>query len=223
MAHDDYCWNCLHVHDIILHHEIIEGVLFYGLLHFGINQADFILFLKDPFSSHLRKLRRWKWGRCPRVQSLQESFPWRPQRWPWRTWRWWWRGKKIWAENCSDKHNSRRHKVKQKAFAELPALLSNKILTHTLVRVCVFKQIRIWTFIELIPLNFSLGFAWRLQAFSQTSSFYKPQVFVSSRVSFHFHIVSLFLRLFHFHIAPREGQPFPKSVSFPSSKLQRSI
>lgn len=46
----------------------------------------------------------------------------------------------MWAANYSDRHNSRRHKIKQKAFAELPALLFNKIPIHTVVTVCVSKQ-----------------------------------------------------------------------------------
>jgi len=104
-----------------------------------MRKTYYILFLKDSVSSRLRKLWRWKSGRCPRDKSLQESLPGRQQWWPWRTWRWWWRGKKVRAENYSGRHNSRRHKVKQKAFAELPALLSDKMRWHTIATVCVSK------------------------------------------------------------------------------------
>lgn len=89
-------------------------------------------------------------------------------------------------------------KFKQKAFAELPAFPFNKIPRNTVATACVSKLSKLWIFIEWIPLNSALSFAWWGQAFLQTSSFYKLQAFVCP------------VGLFHFHIAPREGQAFPK-------------
>lgn len=102
----DY-WNCPHVHDAVLHvlpvkrlvMEFCDVVCFILVATSSMTQMTHcILFLKDSVSGQLRKHWGWKWGGRPRDQSLQESFPGRPQWWPWRTWGWWRRGKKMWAE-----------------------------------------------------------------------------------------------------------------------------
>lgn len=92
--------------------------------------------------------------------------------------------------------SSTRHKAKQKVFPESPAFLFNKLRRHSVATVCISKQSKLWILIEKIPLNFSLCFVWWEKAFLQTSSFHFPR------------------ELFHFHIAPREGQGFLKSQQF---------